>query len=177
MTKLMIQTPLPTPAAMGMVHPAARTFLMPSRYALVSGAGDGPSALTAFDRALFAAGAGNFNLVKVTSILPPHAVPGSILELHSGEVVHAAMSNISSSKKDELISAAVAVGVPADPEVVGVLMEGSFRKTASDAEEQVREMARQALIDRGYDIARIESCAVEWRVQQIGSVVAAVLLW
>jgi len=153
------------------------SYLVPRRYLLVSGAGDGPSGLTSFDRALFAAGSGNFNLVKVTSILPPGAEPGQITELFPGEVVHAALGSLTSDQPGELIAAAVAVGVPADPNAVGVLMEGSCLDSAARAEAQVREMARQALEDRGTELLRIESCAVEWRVRQVGSVMAAVLLW
>ena len=171
--KPLIQSSLAAEAA----RQAGRTLLVPQWYTLVCGAADGSTDLTAFDRALTAAGAGNFNLVKVTSILPPRALPGVIADLHPGEVVHAAMGTATSRQKGELISAAVAVGVPKNPEVVGVLMEGSFRAPASEAEEQVRRMAHQALIDRGSEMARIESRAIEWRVKEVGSVVAAVLLW
>lgn len=151
--------------------------LLTGRYCLVSGSGDGPSGLTAFDRALMAAGVGDYNLVKVTSILPPGALPGSVNELVPGQVVHAAMGMMTSDQPGELIAAAVAVGLPAKSGAVGVLMEGGFRCDAAEAEERVREMARTALADRGLEAKRIESISAEWRVQQFGAAFAAVMLW
>ncbi|MFH0765118.1 MAG: pyruvoyl-dependent arginine decarboxylase, partial [Calditrichota bacterium] len=74
-------------------------------------------------------------------------------------------------------SAAVSVGVPADSSQVGVLMEGSFRCSAAEAEARVREMAQIALEDRGLEIGRIESVTVEHRIRQNGAALAAVLLW
>ena len=43
------------------------------RYTLVSGIGTGSTVLNAFDAALLSAGVGNFNLLRVSSILPPHS--------------------------------------------------------------------------------------------------------
>jgi len=39
---------------------------------LVAGAAEGASELNAFDGALLSAGIGDLNLVRVTSIIPPH---------------------------------------------------------------------------------------------------------
>lgn len=46
----------------------------PKKFTLVAGSAEGPSRLNAFDNALLAAGIGNVNLLRVSSILPPGAV-------------------------------------------------------------------------------------------------------
>ncbi len=150
---------------------------VPNRYRLIRGSGDGGAALTAFDRALAAAGVGDLNLVKITSILPPGAMEGSPEELPRGGVVCAAIGSLTSDCPGELLSAAVAVGIPDDPSKAGVIMEGVYRGGAADAEEKVRYMARQALEDRQLEMDRIESVSVELRVLEVGAVVAAVVLW
>lgn len=150
---------------------------LPNRYYLTCGKGDGPTELNAFDRALVAADIGSFNLVKVTSILPPAAKPGSLGELKSGEIVYTAIASLTSRSSGDLISAAVAVGIPEDIEKAGVLMEGYLRGSSEEAEKHVCRMAEQAMEDRGVKNYRIDSVAVEWRIQKVGAVVAAVLLW
>lgn len=150
---------------------------VPNRFVLVSGIGDAAEALNAFDRALLSAGVGNYNLVKVTSILPPFAQVGSVEELPAGAIVFAAMGSITSLHAGEQISAAVAAGVPADPSKPGVLMEGSFRCSKEEAEQKVREMAKLAMQDRGEEILRIDSAAAGCEVKQISSAFAAVLLY
>ncbi len=151
--------------------------LQPNRYLLVGGSGAGPSLLNAFDRALQAAGTGNFNLVKVTSILPPGASEGSLGELHPGSIVFSAMGSITSDKPGEIISAAVAAGVPDDERLAGVLMEGSFRVPRDEAEQRVREMVRVAMEDRRIEYYRIKSLAVEMKVDTLGAAMASILLW
>lgn len=153
------------------------TLYVPNRYALVAGAGDAESGLNAFDRALQAATGGQFNLVKVTSILPPAAVAADHTQLPAGAIVFAAIGTETSHQSGLRIAASVAVGVPKDPNEAGVIMEGHFHCPATEAEERVRGMARTAMLDRGIEIDRIESVVADHSVEQIGSVVSMVLLW
>ena len=46
---------------------------LPTRIILTSGIGIGSTKLNAFDNALLNAGIGNFNLLSVSSIIPPKA--------------------------------------------------------------------------------------------------------
>jgi arginine decarboxylase len=156
---------------------AVNQIIVPRMYMLVSGVGDAKFALNAFDRALRDAGVGDLNLVKVTSILPPQAVPGLRADIPDGAVVFAAVGSITSIQPGELLSAAVAVGIPTDESAPGVLMEGSGRKPASVLEEEVRYMAEVALHDRGLEAADIRSVSAEHRVAESGASFAAVLLW
>jgi len=147
------------------------------RYSLVSGSGDAAFALNSFDRALQSAGVGNLNLVKVTSILPPGVIPGNRAELPDGAVVYAAIGSITSDRKDDLLSASVAVGIPADRNAPGVIMEGGAKGSADVLEKEVRAMAWQALKDRGLEVAEIKSVSVEHKVRNKGTALTAVLLW
>jgi len=149
----------------------------PGKYFITVGAGEGLTLLNAFDAALVSAGIGQFNLAKVTSICPPGAVRSSTIEVLPGSIVHTAFAFFQSSIPGELISAAVSVAVPKDTRLPGLIMEYSGRGHKSEIEDIVRKMAQNGMEMRGYDIAKIESMAVEHRVQKKGCVIAAVLLW
>jgi len=149
----------------------------PGRYFITVGAGEGSTPLNAFDAALIKAGIGHYNLVKVTSICPPGAVRSEVIEALPGSVVPTAFASIQSSMPEELISAAVAAAIAKDERLPGLIMEYSARGHKSEVEEIVRTMAQNGMEMRGYEIARIESMAVEHRVKKKGCVIAAVLLW
>ena len=54
-------------------HPTARTGEQTLTIALSTGTGSGPTRLSAFDAALCAAGVGEYNLVRLSSVIPPHS--------------------------------------------------------------------------------------------------------
>ena len=162
--------------AEALIKPLNR-ILLPRMYLLVSGTGDARYSLNAFDRALRSAGIGDLNLVKVTSILPPNCMPGLRADIPNGAVVFTAMGSITSNQAGDLLSAAVAIGLPTDRSAPGVLMEHSAHKSATIVEEEVRYMAAQALNDRGCKVADIKSVSSEHRVTETGAAFAAVLMW
>ncbi len=51
---------------------------------IVSGSGDGPTTLAAFDAALNDAGVANYNLLLLSSVIPPH----SEIIVHSSPITH-----------------------------------------------------------------------------------------
>jgi arginine decarboxylase len=53
--------------------PTARIGEQTLTIALSTGTGTGPTALSAFDAALCAAGIGEYNLVRLSSVIPPHS--------------------------------------------------------------------------------------------------------
>lgn len=82
-------------------------MLKTNRYTLVSGVGSGNTELNAFDNALYNAGVGNYNLIKVSSILPPISkeeivvggVAGGILPIAYGsKIEHERNTNCCSSR-------------------------------------------------------------------------------
>lgn len=148
----------------------------PKKFTLVAGSAEGPSRLNAFDNALLAAGIGNVNLLRVSSILPPGAVLMPRLEIVPGQLLPTAYGTITSDLEGELLAAAVAVGIGEDGEY-GVIMEFSGRCGREQAEESVAEMARAAFRQRQRELKNILVQSAEHRVQSIGCAFAAVALW
>lgn len=147
----------------------------PVKYTLVSASAEGPTALNAFDNALLAAGIGNLNLLKVSSILPPGAELVEHLAIPPGSLTPTAYGAIESETAGDHIAAAVAVGL--SPDSFGVIMEFSGRCRQAEAEERVRRMAHDALVRRGLPVSKILIKATECRVEKCACAFAAVALW
>ena len=75
----------------------------PKKYTLVAASAEGPTELNAFDHALLAAGIGNLNLLKVSSILPPGAELVERLAIPSGSLTPTAYGAIQSETPGEYI--------------------------------------------------------------------------
>lgn len=133
-------------------------MLRTNKYTLVSGIGIGKTELNAFDAALFSAGVGNYNLLKVSSILPPQSVEEKELRVLPGSLLPIAYGSIVEIKPGVQISAAVAVGIPEDPNNIGVIMEYSAHSNEDEARSTVIEMAREAMNCRNLKIKEIK-CA------------------
>jgi len=147
----------------------------PDIYTLVAGNGEGSMPLVAFDRALLAAGVGNLNLLKVSSILPPDAEPLSRIAIPPGSLVPIAYGSISSQVPGEVVAAAVGIGIP--PHGYGVIMEYSGRVSEAQAHEAVTRMVREALAVRRLETAQIVVKTTEHRVMTCGCAFAGVVLW
>ncbi|MCX7835617.1 MAG: arginine decarboxylase, pyruvoyl-dependent [bacterium] len=149
----------------------------PNAFFLAAGASEGWTALNAFDGALLAAGIGDVNLVKMSSILPPACKPIQPFQLPYGALVPVAYAAYTSAEPGERIAAAVAVAIPEDEQLPGLIMEYEGRGTKQDIEEHVREMAKRGMETRHRAIKSIESISVEHKVEKIAGIIAAVVLW
>ena len=149
----------------------------PDKYFMVAGASEGYSPLNAFDGALIEAGVGNLNLIKMTSIIPPHCQRVSSCPIPYGSLVPVAYASMCSDMQEEYISAAVAASIPQNPDYPGVIMEYSARGRKEDIETIVRHMAEKAMILRNQDIKEIQSISIEYKVKKIGAAFAGVVLW
>ncbi len=151
---------------------------VPNIYSLKAASAEGFSELNAFDASLIKSGVGNTNLVRMSSILPPFCKQKDSITLPLGSLVPVAYASITSSKKSEIISAAVAIGIPKDKTKNGLIME--YEKegiTKQEAEEYVIKMTEWGMSYRNYEIERIESIAVSHTVVEHGSAFACVVLW
>lgn len=146
------------------------------KYMLVAGSGEGRTRLTAFDAALLKAGVGNFNLLKVSSILPPGAVEHTALQIPPGALLPIAYGAISSDLPGEIISAAVAVGV-SHPESYGVIMETTGRCPKKELEIKIKVMVEEAFRMRDLPLQGIRLYSVEHRAIHCGSAFAGLVLW
>lgn len=147
----------------------------PKKYFVTSAAAEGMTCLNAFDNALLAAGIGNVNIIRVSSILPPGTEYDPDLALPPGSLVPTAYGYTISDVPGEVIAAAVGVGV--SRESFGVIMEFSGKCRREEARAQVEQMIKEAFAVRGMEVAEIRVSAVEHCVQRIGCVLAAVPLW
>ena len=104
------------------------------------GIGVSRKGLPSFDKALLNAGVGNYNLVRLSSILPAEHEWISVEELPSqypeGSLLPTAYSTITSDILGDTIVSTIGVGIPKDPSKVGVIMEYSDKNIS---EEQARE--------------------------------------
>ena len=153
----------------------------PTQYLLRSGSGEAPFALVAFDQALISAGLANYNLLKVSSILPAECMEAESLELPEGEgsALLVAYGSISSDTPGDLIASAIAVGIPEEIGRVGVIMEVSGHFDAKTADEEAREMVRLAMENHGIALADIKSSSIEKRVEvgEHACVISALAMW
>jgi arginine decarboxylase len=147
----------------------------PTRYSLVSGVAEGLTPLTTFDQALLAAGIGNLNLLKVSSILPPGAVYEPHLVIPPGSLLPVAYATLTSTVPGDLIAAAVAIGH--SPDTHGVIMETSGHFRREEIEERITAMVEEAFSARRLPLVKVEVAAVAHRVERLGCVLAAVPLW
>ena len=136
-------------------------FKTPTKYFLVSGASEGYTPLNAFDGALIQAGIGNTNIIKMSSIVPPHCKLVAPIAFPPGALVPAAYACITSDVPREIISAGVAVALPEDKNQNGLIMEYSAKGGRHQIEEIVRNMAVEGMKLRGWKIKDLNSIAIE----------------
>jgi arginine decarboxylase len=144
--------------------------------AATAGHAEGGTALNAFDNALLAAGIGNINLLKVSSILPPEVPVVELPKIKPGALVPTAYAAITSETPGETVAAAVGYAVPDDPAKNGVIMEFHGVASRDEAERQILAMLDEAFRVRGETIAERRVVAVEHRVERIGCALAAITL-
>ena len=147
----------------------------PNTLWVTAGAAEGATELNAFDNALLAAGIGDLNLVKVSSIVPAGAqLLESSPEITPGSLVPTVYSQVHSDTAGETICAAVGIGIGKDSH--GMIFEHSA--TSRDvAERVVTGMVREGFARRGLPLERLIVRAAEHRVERVGCAVAAVVLW
>ena len=150
-------------------------LMTPKKYTMVAAGAEGPSELNAFDNALLAAGIGNLNLLRVSSIMPPNCESADTITMAPGSLTPTAYGTITSSVPGELIAAAIGIGWTKDS--YGVIMEFEGHCTREEAEATVAQMVRDAFVQRNEDLVDLKVLGVEHRVKSIGCVFAAVALW
>jgi len=150
--------------------------IIPTKMFLTKGVGKHKEQLNSFELALRDASIAQFNLVSVSSIMPPHAKiiskDAGLKYLKPGQIVHAVISKNFTDEPNRLISASIGVATPKDPSRFGYLSEhhgfGKTRKAAGDyAEDLAAEMLATTLglpfnVDKSWDERR-----EEWRIKGI----------
>lgn len=101
--------------------------MIPDKIFYVKGVGVHKDKLASFELALRQAGLAPFNLVNVSSILPPKCKivtrEEGLKHLHHGEIVFCVMARNDTNEPNRLISAAIGLAVPKDRNHHGYLSE------------------------------------------------------
>ncbi len=128
--------------------------LVPKKVFFVKGKGFHKSKLAAFEEALRDAGIEKYNLVNVSSILPPYCIEinkeDGFKQLRPGQVIFAVIARADSNEYNRLICASIGVAKPADKGQYGYLSEHHTygvkpEKTGDTAEDLAAEMLATTL--------------------------------
>jgi arginine decarboxylase len=122
--------------------------------------GEGRTLLSAFDRALLGAGVGNYNLIPLSSVIPPHStvtVVGDRVEGGHGDRLYCVQSVAYADHPGEVVSAGL--GWSIHPEIGGLFVE-HHGGSAESVEEQIRLSLEDMAEGRGVDFGVIDSAVV-----------------
>lgn len=125
-------------------------MMIPTKFFLTKGVGVHKNYLQSFELALEKAGISKFNLVSVSSILPPGCKKISKEEglryLNPGEIVFVVLSKNSTNEPNRLIAASIGCAIPADHSQYGYIAEHhSFGETQEKAGEYAEDLAASML--------------------------------
>lgn len=158
---------------------------LPEVVVLSAGHAEGITPLNAFDNALLAAGVGNLNLIRVTSIIPPGARVVKLVEswpaqlkkyLRPGMLVPAVYEYIVSQKPGQLITAAIGAGLPVNVKQNGVIVEYKCVGETGEAEKMGRKMIENMFEQRKMKLKQVKIVSTKHQVKKIGCAVAIALL-
>ena len=112
---------------------------------LTKGVGQHKEKLVSFEMALRDAKLASFNIVRVSSILPPNcriiSIEKGLKELSPGQIIHAVMAETASNESHRLMAAAIGLAIPKNRDTIGYLSEhhcfGFDEKATGDYAEDI----------------------------------------
>lgn len=148
------------------------------KYIITTGSGNSVYELNAFDNALLDSGIADFNLVKLSSILPADSVLTDLVDLPKGSFLHTAYASFFTEHSGIMISAAIAIAIPADKTLPGVIMEAAGEYDIEAAESQATAMVRLAMKSRDISDFEVKRDSVSMITKDgHNCVIAAVSIW
>lgn len=137
--------------------------IIPTRAFLTKGKGQHKEKLASFEQALRAAGIAPFNLVKISSIFPPHckliSKEEGLKHLKPGQIVFLVMSESATDEAHRKISASVGLARSNDPNLYGYLSEHhAFGQNENEAGQYAEDLAAYMLattLGVNFDISQI----------------------
>jgi len=123
---------------------------VPKRVFFTKGVGKHKDKLSSFEAALRDAGIAQFNIVQVSSILPPGckiiSKQQGLRYIVPGEIIFCVMSTNATNEPHRLIAASIGVAIPRDKNQYGYLSEyHSFGESENRAGEYAEDLAAQML--------------------------------
>ena len=143
------------------------------KVSITSGKAEGPSKLNAFDNALLAAGIGDVNLIKVSSIIPTGAEIVELPQFPAGKMVNTVLSHVSSSREGDQLCAVIAVAI--SDELGCVVEHGGINQDPEKVKGEALDMVNSMMRIRGLEIKDIIIKCQEHRVKNQGAAIAAVV--
>ncbi len=125
-------------------------MFMPTQAFLTKGLGRHREKLTSFELALREAKIARYNLVRVSSIWPPHCVLVSEDEgndiLQPGQVVFAVVAEAGTNEPSRRATASIGLAIPADPTHYGYISEHhAFGQRSEPAGDYAEDLAASML--------------------------------
>jgi len=119
---------------------------LPKEMFFTTGIGHHKDKLTSFELALRDAGIANFNIVRVSSIFPPHckiiSKEEGLAKLNAGQILFIVLSDIATNEFGRMIAASIGAAIPMDNSLHGYLSEyHEFGKTQEEAGEYAEDIA------------------------------------
>jgi arginine decarboxylase len=123
---------------------------VPQRIFFTKGVGRHKEELASFELALRDASIAPYNIVTVSSILPPRCkripLEEGIKALSYGQIMYAVMARNATNEPNRLIAASIGVAQPADPDKYGYLSEHHpYGETDEKAGDYAEDLAAQML--------------------------------
>jgi arginine decarboxylase len=124
--------------------------LVPKHYFLTKGVGRNRENLASFEAALRDAGISSYNLVTVSSIIPPNCAKVTreqgVSMLKPGAIVFLVLARNATNEDHRLIAASIGLAVPSNPDEFGYLSEHhSFGETDEFAGDYSEDLAASML--------------------------------
>jgi arginine decarboxylase len=143
------------------------------RIDIVWGKSEGKTLLSAFDRALLNAGIHNFNLIPLSSVIPPQSVIHETGAYTSsgrvGEILYVVISSLSSPKSNALISAGLGW---VQTQEGGLLIESKGEFSREECEEEIRVGLTEMMEARKWS-GEIKMKVITHKVKEIANVTVA----
>ena len=123
---------------------------MPTRAFLTKGVGRHKEKLTSFEMALRDAHLASFNLVRVSSIFPPHCDlvdrEEGLRNLRPGQILFTVLAESATNEPSRLVAASIGLAVPSDPSHHGYISEHhSYGQTDNKAGDYAEDLAASML--------------------------------
>ena len=123
---------------------------IPKKIFLTRGLGINKRKLASFEMALRNAGIAEFNLVRVSSIFPPHCKvitrTRGLMKLQPGQIAHVVLAEASTNEPSRMVGAGIGLAVPAQGEQYGYISEHhDFGITEPRLRDLVEDMAATML--------------------------------
>lgn len=153
--------------------------IYPTHYTISSGYGTNKFQLVSFDNALIDAGISNYNLVRVSSILPAECRKVDTVNLKYGSILHTAYGAYSSNILGETIASAVSIAIPQKQTDIGIIMEYSGACSRKEAQEIVEAMAEESMGNHSIIIKSIICSSIQRTIlnNDYTTVISAVSMW